>query len=379
LFSIIQIIHSVSSEASGPSYSVLRLCESLLAQGHDVTLAAIDGNTDSTSIPFMKLFPPGLGPTRLGLSPAMDRWLSMRSEKKGVDLIHNHGLWMMPNIYPGRVARKFNIPYVVSPRGTLGDWPFRSGSKAKRLFWPLIQRPALDAVSCFHATAKTEYEDIRKRGFRQPVTVIPNGMDVPEYVPKPSRTERTLLYLGRIHPKKGLDFLLKAWGIVQTKFSDWRLRIVGPDQNDHKNEINRLAKQLRLERLDFSDALFGEKKWDAYREADLFVLPTRDENFGLVVAEALAAGTPAIVTKGAPWPEIESRGAGWWIDIGIDPLVACLEKTLALPVETLAEMGMAGRDWMARDFSWDRVGFRMAETYRWIIDGGDRPEWVIEG
>jgi len=216
-------------------------------------------------------------------------------------------------------------------------------------------------------------------GFRQPVVVIPNGIDVPEYVPKPGGSMRTLLFLGRIHPKKGLEILLRAWEAVQCRFTDWRLRIVGPNERGYRDEMQRLAETLRLERMEFVNTLYGERKWQAYRDADLFVLPTRHENFGLVVAEALAAGTPAIVTKGAPWSGVESHGAGWWIDIGVDPLVACLENALSLHSEVLSEMGWKGRDWMAEEFSWERVGHRMAETYRWIINGGDRPAWVIEG
>ena len=98
--------------------------------------------------------------------------------------IHNHRLWMMPNVYPGLVARKHNVPLVISPRGTLSEWAFQHGSVVKRLFWPLVQKPALTATSCFHATAESEYKDIRRMGFRQPVAIIPNGIDIPAFARK---------------------------------------------------------------------------------------------------------------------------------------------------------------------------------------------------
>jgi glycosyltransferase involved in cell wall biosynthesis len=133
---------------------------------------------------------------------------------------------------------------------------------------------------------------------------------------------------------------------------------------------------LKLQRIEFCGPLYGEGKLGAYREAELFVLPTQSENFGMTVAEALAAGTPAIVTRAAPWAGLEEHGAGWWIEIGVDPLVACLEDALSRPRDELAARGVRGREWMRRDFSWERVGAMMDQTYRWLLSGGDAPAWV---
>ncbi len=233
-------------------------------------------------------------------------------------------------------------------------------------------------MTCFHATAQSEYEDIRRMGFLQPVAIIPNGIDVPPLQEKAGGGLRTLLFLGRIHPKKGLDMLLPAWRAVQSRFQDWRLRIVGQDNGGYLDQMRSLATELGLERIEFSGPLYGHDKWRVYGEADLFVLPTYSENFGMAVAEALSAGTPTIVTRGAPWHDLESYGAGWWIEIGLDPLVACLETAMSLSPRDLAAMGQRGRDWMVREYSWSRIGWQMAETYRWMLQGGERPAWVIE-
>ncbi len=285
----------------------------------------------------------------------------------------------MPNVYPGWVARKHNVPLVVSSRGTLSEWAFQNGSWVKRWFWPLVQKPALVATTCFHATADSEYEDIRRMGFRQPVAIIPNGVDIP--LPKqPSQNElRSLLFLGRIHPIKGVDMLLQAWQAVSPRFPEWRLQIVGPDNGGYLSRMQALAAELGLEQVEFSGPLCGEAKLDAYREAELFVLPTHSENFGMAVAEALAAGTPAIVSKGAPWAGLAQHHAGWWVDIGVEPLVACLEEALSSSRDELAAMGSQGREWMLREFSWSRIGEMMDETYRWILNGGNRPDWVRKG
>ncbi len=374
---IIQVVPSIAEEASGPTYSVVRLCESLIEQGLQVTLAALDSPVPSL-LPFLKNFPIGLGPRRLGSSPAMRRWLDEQVQAGQVDVLHNHSLWMLPNVYPGQVARRHGVPLIVAPHGTLSVWAKQSGSKLKHLFWPLLQRPALTATTCFHATSMSEYEDIRRIGFRQPVAIIPNGIDIPELSLRQPSALRTLLFLGRIHPVKGLDLLLPAWHAVQDRYPDWQLRIVGPDNRGYLSDMQQLASELKLERVAFSGALFGPYKWQAYQQAELFVLPTYSENFGMAVAEALALGTPAIVSKGAQWAGLETHSAGWWIDIGLDPLIACLDNALSRTTIELAQMGMRGRQWMVNAYSWSHIGKQMADTYRWVINGGKTPNWIME-
>ncbi|MGO9312921.1 MAG: glycosyltransferase [Syntrophobacteraceae bacterium] len=373
---LVHVVPSIFEEASGPSYSVVRLCESLITQGLEVTLAALDWGPLPSPPPFLKTFSLGLGPRRLGRSPAMLNWLADHAHSRTIDLIHNHSLWMMPNVYPGRVARKYDVPLVVSPRGTLSKWAFKSGARVKRVFWPLVQKPALAATACFHATAESEFEDIRRMGFRQPACVIPNGIDIPPPKLRPHTDARTLLFLGRIHPVKGVDMLLRAWAAVEPRFPEWELRIAGPNNNGYLPKMQSLAEELGLKRVVFCGPLYGDTKQAAYREAELFVLPTHSENFGITVAESLAAGTPAIVTKGAPWSSLERNRAGWWIDIGVDPLVACLEEAMSQSRSELINRGRFGREWMVRDYSWARIGQMTHLTYRWLLFGGETPAWV---
>lgn len=379
--SCIHTVPAISEESSGPSYSVVRLCESLIATGQKVTLAALDWAPMDSPPPFLKRFPLGLGPRRLGRSPAMYRWLREEVASGRVNLIHNHGTWYASSMYPGWVTKHAATTLVTSPRGVFSTWAMQHGSPMKRIFWPILQRPALNATTCFHATAESEYEDIRRLSFRQPVAIIPNGTDIPELIPRQVSESRTLLFLGRIHPKKGLDMLLPAWGAVQDRFPDWQLKIVGSDsvyygESGYLNEMRALVSRLKLNRVEFAGELRGMKKIQAYRDADLFVLPTYSENFGLTVAEALAAGTPSVVSKGAPWDDLDKNGCGWWIDVGLDPLVACLEEAMALSSEACFAKGMLGRNWMIEEFSWPRIGQMMGQTYRWLISGGAVPNWI---
>ncbi len=373
---VIHVVPTINEEAAGPSYSVPRLCESLIGKGVDVQLAALDWAVMPDRFPYLKTFPLGLGPRRLGVSPQMRRWLKQEVTTGRVEIIHNHSLWMMPNVYPGYVVRNSRCRLVVSPRGTLSPYALGLNALQKKIFWHVLQAPALRAAACFHATAESEYEDIRRLGFKQPVCILPNGIDVSPLKQTSKSSRRQLLFLGRIHPKKGIDNLLHAWQAVEHKFPDWDLRIAGPDNGGYLPQLQALAKELGLKRVVFVGPFFGEEKLQAYRSANLFVLPTHSENFGMTVAESLAAGTPSIVTKGAPWGGLEQEGAGWWIDIGVAPLVACLEQALATTPTHLAEMGRAGHEWMLRDYSWERIGEQLSSVYYWLLKGGEMPACV---
>jgi glycosyltransferase involved in cell wall biosynthesis len=378
---VIHVVPAISETANGPTYTVVSLCEALIRGGVDVTLAAMDWSPISSKPDFARTFPMGFGPKRLGRSPEMLRWLGKETSTQIVDVIHSHGMWQMCVLYPAKAARKAGKNLVVSPRGALSTWAMKHGSWFKTFFWSSVQQSALARASCFHATAESEYADIRRLGFRQPVAIIPNGIDVPELTEKQYRGIRTVLFLGRLHPIKGIDILLESWAKVMDRFPRWQLLIAGTDsgygnKSGYLHEMKGLASRWKLKRVHFVGALYGDAKLSAYRDADLFVLPSHSENFAVTVAEALAAGTPAIVTKGAPWSGLDTHRAGWWINVGVDSLVSALERAMAESPEDLGQRGRVGREWMIQDFSWATIGIRMAQTYRWLIDGGKTPSWV---
>ena len=232
-------------------------------------------------------------------------------------------------------------------------------------------------ASCFHATCDEEAEDIRAYGLSVPIAVIPNGVDLPQWEKKPHRPmRRRVISLGRIHPKKGIDRLVSAWAQIETVYPDWELYIVGPSENNHAAELATQAEMLGLRRCIISDPVFGSKKDELLRAADIFILPTLSENFALTVAESLAVGTSVISTKGAPWQGLEDNRCGWWIDHGVEPLAAALRHAMALPQNELNLMGERGRAWMERDFAWDAIALQMLEVYQWLAGKGDRPQCV---
>lgn len=193
----------------------------------------------------------------------------------------------------------------------------------------------------------------------------------------PSR-RKEVLYLGRLHPVKGIEHLLTAWAQVEARHPDWTLRIVGPGESEYLGQLKQITSSLNLRQVQFAGPLFGLEKKDAYRRASLFVLPTRSENFGMVVAEALAEKTPVICTKGAPWQGLELERCGWWIDHGPNELSAALQSALSMSDVVRAQMGERGRHWMRRDFGWHAVATRMAEVYSWCHGKGGRPDCVVQ-
>lgn len=375
------IVSHIHNEASGPSHTVPALCDALARLGESVTLHVLENPSASFyefniknyhQIPILK---------PLGISPEMHRGLIIAARQ--AHIFHNHGLWMMPNIYPGKILNNnSSCKFLLSPRGMLSPYAWNRSKLKKRLVWLLGQNATMQRVDCFHATAEEELIDIRRLGFRQPVAIIPNGVIVPElnykaYIPK---RKRKLLFLARIHPQKGIDFLLRAWKVVQDSYYDWELIIAGPDNVGYLREMKKMAIELGLSRIEFPGPVYGAAKSQQFFSADIYVLPTRSENFGISVAEALAHGTPAIVTKGAPWAGLEEKRCGWWINIGEAPLAECLREAMSKTDNELSAMGERGRAWMKRDFSWKRVGEMMHKTYLWLLGGGQQPEWVrIDG
>lgn len=378
----IHVIPSIAEESSGPSYSVSRLVKSMIDLGAPTTLAAMDWSPIASPPAFLKTFPIGRGPKRLGRSPMMYRWLKRQTRSGNIRIIHNHGMWQMNAIYPSRIAKANGIPFVSSPRGAFSEWAMNHGSNWKRIFWFLLQRPALLNSACFHATAETELADIRRLGFKQPVSIIPNGIDIPEKQSLPKLSPRTLLFLGRIHPVKGLDMLLPAWKTVEDRFPEWQLKIVGSDVGyggpvGYSQEMKNLSRKLQIKRIEFLGEVRGNEKQGLLQQSELFVLPSYSENFGISVAESLASGTPAVVTKGAPWQNLNRFNAGWHVNTDVESLVGAFQDALSLAPGRLSEMGENGRKMMIEFNSWERIGSMMLETYAWLLSPtAPRPSWV---
>lgn len=287
------------------------------------------------------------------------------------DLIHVQTIWML-NLHMAVVAaRRKHIPYVLSLRGAISEWALGQSKWRKKLALLTYQGWDLHHAAALHATSEFEAERIRAIGHGdRTIIVCPNGVNFPSTLPPwTSRADGKfkMLFFSRIHKVKGLIDLVRAWAIVNDP--KWVLEIVGNDDDNYwpvvEAEIKRVGVCNRILRKDF---VADEKKWEIYRSADCFVLPSYSENFGIVVAEAMYAGLPVITTKATPWKELEDRPrCGWWVEVGTDSLVKALKEALALSTESLREIGASGHALVERKYAWPSIGKSMKKAYEEIL------------
>ncbi len=371
----IHILPNIPKEASGYSASVYGLCEALEKKGITTKLATFSPLEEQFKKGFVESFKLNFGVNSLGASFDMRRWLSNQVKSKSLELIHVHSLWRMACLYPSKHAINLPIKFIVSPRGTLSPQALKYSPFSKKIFSKLLQNPAFSSVTGFHATSFQEYCDIRNYGFRQPVAIIPNGISVPRNIEDHKKCNQ-VLFVGRIHPIKGIENLIKAWSMIQQYHVDLELVIAGPGEDKYIAQLKNLARKLKLKRYKFYGPAYGVNKYNLYQKSQITVLPTHSENFGMVVAESLSVGTPVIVTKGAPWEKIVSEDAGWWIDIGVEPLAEALNHALGLSKNELYSKGKNGQDWMSREFSWEAVANDMKSFYEWQTKSIEKPDFV---
>jgi glycosyltransferase involved in cell wall biosynthesis len=265
----------------------------------------------------------------------------------------------------------------------LEPWALAYKAKKKWLAWMIYQRRIIDSAAAAVATSEQECANIKRLFPKLPVAVIPNGVDLPtaDSVRPAGRSigsGGTVLFMSRIHPVKNLLGLVAGWRALPPAVAHgWRLVIAGPDEAGHGQEIATLVRQLGLQE---SVMLIGpvneDQKGAIYRSSDVFVLPSFSENFGLVVAEAMAYALPVIATTGTPWRELQLRGCGWWV--GTDPrsLAGALEEAICSTIEKRRAMGEVGRTYVQEEFSWDRIAASTIALYEWLLGSAPRPEFI---
>lgn len=354
---ILHIVGSLDKSAGGPSRSVPQTCIQLSKLGVNITLIARSSEN----------------PVEVETSKNLKvKFLSLRQlvvfgfslSNKEVDLIHLQHVWDPYIHVMAWWARRKNISYIITPRGMLEPWIMNHNPLKKKLGMSLYQKNDLKKAIAIHATCELEKQNIKNLGFKNSITIIPNGVDLSEvHEVKSKYGSKKIVFLSRIHPKKGIELLLNAWKQIDTK--DWVLEIAGNGEVQYIERLKKSAKDLK--NVSFVGPQFGEAKWDFLRSADIMVLPTYSENFGIVVAEALAVGVPVITTKGTPWEDLNTKNCGWWIELSVPNLKMCLESAMKLSADELKEKGEHGKRLVKEEYDIKAVAQKTLELYQNIM------------
>ena len=391
---VVHMADSLNRTMGGPPISIVGLCEHLSPLTDRLDLCCVDlganfgprvevdtSLVNLTEVPCrvwksLRLYiPKGLGSV-------------LKDKAASADIIHSHGLWAPANVIAARAARKARLPHIIAPRGSLEPGALAKSAWKKAIFKRLYVNSALREAVCFHALTDREAWCIRKFGLTNPIAIVPNGVAGSQRSAGPDAAagqdwaqrlggKKLIVFLGRMHPIKGLDILLDAWRRIAGEFTDWHLVLAGPDEDGYLAALESQVQAADLsDRVSFPGGLYGSDKDSLLAAADLFVLPSRSEGMSVALLEAMAAGLPVVITKSCNFPAAEDSGAGFAVDPDVESLTARLAKMLKTPDDRRSEMGDCGASLVHSTYSWDSVAREMLEVYRWVLGRRDAPPRV---
>lgn len=381
---IVHIIPYVARDFGGQVFAMAAMTEGLASLGEAVAVFSVHRPEEgqpveqAASVSTSLYLDPSWGVMR----HSRQLWSALHAAKPG--LIHSHGLWTDVNRCAAVMARKKGIPHVLGPCGMLDPAALQRSAWKKQLVGRWFQYNALAQASCLLANSEHEYRDIRRFGLSNPVAILPNPVPGPASMragPLAAKAlfptnKKTVFFLGRIHPVKGLSRLVEAWSRINLAHEDWQLVLAGPDEGGHRSVI-----ETQITRLGCSSSvhwigpLDTTAKWDALLTADLFVMPSDFENFGISIAEAMMAGLPVITTTGTPWKQLAEKEAGWWVGPNAEDLRPALVDAMSRSDESRSEMGRRGSD-LAKNFSPETVSLQLLDLYHWLQGATSRPAFV---
>jgi len=401
---------SVSRNAGGLFESVRRLVQSLMQSGMDVRVFGLHDKFTVADLPAwapvpVMAFKP-TWPETFGYSPQfLEELINFEP-----DITHTHGIWVYTSIATNHYCRKMRAPYLISAHGMLDHWAVQNSRWKKAVAHFLYEGAHLRGAHCLRALCDAEARAIRDLGLANDIAVIPNGIDMPEFSPggvEPGtppwdgfveRGQKVLLYLGRVHPKKGIVNLIRAWAAVhqsevRSQNSGWMLAIAGWDQGGHEYELKRLCDELEVAFADirspaaslrpppsvlFLGPQFDDAKTLCYRHCGAFVLPSFSEGVPMTVLEAWVHSKPVLMTPQCNLPEGFAAGAALKMDPSVESITNALNKMFRMTNVELAIMGSRGHALAAERFAWPRIAKQMTTLYEWILGGGSRPACVVD-
>ena len=372
---ILSFISSLDLSSGGPSRSVPLLAKGLAGLGVNITLMTIRSESMNThalegTTAKLKVLEPSFSKKEIAKYLGDERF----------DLIQIQSMWEWPYHKVMVEARKQCIPYIITPRGMLEPWSLSQKKWKKKLAWWLYQRNDVQKSACVFTTAKMEAEHVSNLGITTCKAVIPNGIETVGYPCKSSieGVKKQVLFLSRVHVKKGIELLFEAWKRILPDYVDWQLLVIGNGEAEYIHSLENRVENLGLKDcIKILPPVFGEAKIKVYQESALFCLPSFSENFGMVIAESMSCGTPVITTTNCPWNILNDTNTGWCIDLSVDNLEHAIRDALAMNPTELYDMGQKASKLIYDNFDYRSVTRKTLRLYEWLLNGGEKPEFVI--
>ncbi len=387
------LLNSVSRKAGG-LFEICRRLAQTSCREEEIAVLGVEDEFTKADIPGWAplrpaVFSPGFARS-FGYAPGYAQYLAEICP----DIAHVHGLWTYSSLAGYQWHRRTKGPVMYTAHGMLDPWALRNSAWKKHLARALWENAAHRSAACFHVNSEAEYTSAVRFGLRNAICVIPNGIDLPDLEQqiadnKPPATDtrhltsdrRVLLYLGRLHPKKNLANLIRAWKVILSSHSSgpnsWRLAIAGWDQGGYGARLRQLTIDLGLAtNVTFLGQQFGEHKDACYRACDAFVLPSLSEGLPMAALEAWAYAKPVLMTPECNLPEGFAADAALGIGASPNETAAGLRQLLEMTDGERKQMGIRGRTLVAEKFSWPRIGQQMRAVYKWVLGGGTPPETV---
>ena len=390
--SVVQSVNDLAPDSGGPSRTVTSLSKGLIDLGVNTKLIT---NSNQKSNLNNNLSLKNLILYRSDISffaPLKEKNLNLLlgkifKEMKNNLIFHDNGIWLPSNNTICNFAIKNKVKLLISPHGMLEPWSLKYKKLKKSLAWNTYQKRNLRSADIIHACSEMEAENILKLNLKKPIAIIPNGIDqqIKNYIvnqvfcngeKKDNYFFKNLLYIGRIHPKKGLINLLLATKDLLIR-ENWRLTIAGFPELNHDIILNDFVKKNNLEDyVKILDPVSGKDLFDLYQSATYFILPSFSENFGLVVAEALNFGIPVIATKGTPWEILEKTNSGWWVQPKVQEIKKAINNAILLKESEYLIMSENAKK-LSENYNWEDISKRFLNLYIWMLGEGTKPDFVI--
>jgi glycosyltransferase involved in cell wall biosynthesis len=377
----VHLIESISTTSGGLYYSVSGLVRALIEAGVQASVMTLDGQSETSKEPWQScnvtVYPSvSMGVLRISVP------LTTALTSTDRNVVHVHHIWRYISCAARWAAKRKDCVVVVSARGMLAPQALRINAWRKQIASCVFERWNLESAHCLHALTETEADDFRAYGLRNPIAVIPNGVTIPPVLAEHHEADRepkTLLYMGRLHPIKGLEELFRGWQLKEAymRAAGWRLKVVGWGDGDYVTELQTMIKRLGIAAsVDLEGPRYGEAKEQELRRASAFVLPSRSEAMSMALLEAWSYGLPVLMTRTCNLIDGARHAAAILMDCDAASIEQALLRLADTDSQTRRTMGVAGRQFVSTRYAWPVVAQSMAQVYQWLRVGGVTPPSV---